>query len=60
MLLSLQVSSVSKPEALTNDEYCSKFARSNDHLIIHRSNDHFIVNSLVVLVTADSEIIKFK
>jgi len=57
MQLSLQVPSISKRAALTNEDYedlayCLKFARIimqrfNDHLV-HRSNDHFIVNSLVV------------
>jgi len=50
MQLSLQVSSVSKPEALTNDDYCSKFARiimqrPNDYLLILCSNNYFIENS---------------
>ena|SRR6218665_1268771 len=55
MQLSLQVSSVSKREALTNEDYedyCFKFAwiimqRLNDHLVglMHRSNYHFIVNT---------------
>jgi len=44
MQLSLQVLTVSKPEALTNDYNCSKYAL----IIMQRSNDHFIVNLLVV------------
>jgi len=38
MQLSLKVSSVLKSEALTNDDYCSKFA----WIIMQRFNDHLI------------------